>query len=325
MTTGSGDLRTALQSFLTGIPGYHGESESDDAQQRLAMFREKFPILSRVLPFAGGLAQPAVLPAVRGGRGCRGSAAPAAVEQAAAPAVTSDAEREALLQRWRDIREGRIPLSSAVAPESAAPAAAEAAPAAAAPPPPAQQGPQLAGESFGKGPSRPQRGASGAQLAYRAQRFGVKQPKPSIGPMDLSGETQAKLLQALESENSPAIPAPVVPAEGGVGGAVADYARRNAAKEIGTSIGSMLGHPFLGRLVGAGVDKALQNPEAFKSLANKMATFAKVSPQLMGKFGPPLLQASMRGADALSVTHYQLSQTPEYQQLMRVASQAGRP
>ena len=239
--------------------------------------------------------------------------------------MTSDAEREALLQRWRDIREGRIPLSSAVAPESAAPAAAEAAPAAAAPPPPAQQGPQLAGESFGKGPSRPQRGASGAQLAYRAQRFGVEQPKPSIGPMDLSGETQAKLLQALESENSPAIPAPVVPAEGGVGGAVADYARRNAAKEIGTGVGSMLGHPFLGRLVGAGVDKALQNPEAFKSLANKMATFAKVSPQLMGKFGPPLLQASMRGADALSVTHYQLSQTPEYQQLMRVASQAGRP
>jgi hypothetical protein len=53
------------------------------------------------------------------------------------------------------------------------------------------------------------------------------------------------------------------------------------------------------------------------SIAEKMAS----RPDLAGKYAKVLQSAALRGPDALSVTHFKLSERPDYQLLVKVAGE----
>lgn len=108
---------------------------------------------------------------------------------------------------------------------------------------------------------------------------------------------------------------------GAVGGALLDDDNHGAGALSGAALGlatsrqtravtDMLTSPEAKRLAAGGL----------RTLADKMVGLSKASPEIMGKFGPPLLSAAQRGPDALAAAHYSLQQDPDYQARMQIAS-----
>ena len=95
---------------------------------------------------------------------------------------------------------------------------------------------------------------------------------------------------------------------------------------IGEGIGSRLGIPYIGGIIGAGawhVADRYAGPIFKKILDGKITSTEKILPlmgkilPLMGKFGKPFSDAMARGPAAVSAFHFIMQNNPEYRELVR--------